>query len=109
MRRHHHLHILATAATAAALSAPAAHAEAISNGGGGEPLPTNHIAAASRQPTSTDWMLIALAGGGAIAVTGTGLTASRRLKQRHTSTPQAETSHLVSPAQDERSNLTIHQ
>jgi hypothetical protein len=94
MRLHNHLHVLATAAAVAALSAPAAHAEAISDGGVGGPLTNHHIAAVSHQPASTDWTLIALAGGG-VAVVGAGLGASRRLNRRHASTREPRATRVA--------------
>ena len=90
MRLHNQLRIFGTAATVAAFIAPAAQAEAISNGGGGGPLTTQHVAVTGHQPASTDWTLIALATGGGIAVVGAGLGGSR-LSRRHASAPEAQT------------------
>jgi hypothetical protein len=95
MRLHNHLRILATATTVAAISAPAAHAEAIDNGGGGQQLAFHPVAAASHQPASTDWTLIALAGGGTVVLVGAGLGGSRRLSHRHASTREARASHVA--------------
>ena len=95
MHRHNHLRILATAATVAAIGAPAARAEAISNGGGGGPLPTHQVAAASHPAGSTDWALIALTGGGSVALVGAGLGASRRRNRRHASAREARAPHVA--------------
>jgi hypothetical protein len=95
MRLHKHLHILATAATVAAVSAPVAHAEAISNGGGGGPFTNPHLAPVSHPAGSTDWPLIALAGGGTFVLVGAGLGGARRRSTRRASTGQAGAPHVA--------------
>ncbi len=95
MRLHNHLHVLATTATVAALSAPAAHAQAIGDGGGGGPLTYQHVAAVAHHTASSDWTLIALAGGGVAVLAGTGLGASRRLTRLHASTPEPHAPYVA--------------
>jgi hypothetical protein len=94
MRLHNHLHILATAATVAAV-APAAHAEAISNGGGGSGPAPVHVLAASPRSASTDWELIALAGGAGVLLIGAGVAGSRQITRRRASADQVRAPHVA--------------
>lgn len=84
MRLHHCVRMLAAAATLAVASAPAAQASAIDGGGGGSEGTVarvqQHIA--PRHSSSTDWELIAIAGGGTVALLGAGLGGSRRRTRR---------------------------
>ena len=95
MRVHNHLNILATAAAVAAISAPAAQAEAIADGGGGGALTNQHVAPASHHQPTTDWTMIALAGGGTVVLIGAGLGGTRRLSNRRASASQAQAPHPV--------------
>ena len=89
MRIHTHLRILATTATIAGLAAPAASAVDIGQGGGGLPAVNHPVAATPHHPSSTDWTLIALAGGGTVALIGAGLGGSQQIARRRNSTSPA--------------------
>jgi hypothetical protein len=86
MHRQNRMRILATAATLAAVTAPCAHASAIGGGGGGQVSITaasEHTAPTRHHSTTSDWELIAIAGGGTVAFLGAGLGASRRRARGH--------------------------
>jgi hypothetical protein len=81
MRLHNHIRILAATAAVAAMSCPAAYAVDIGEGGGGLPPASDQAIASSHHSGSTDWTLIALAGGGMVALVGAG-AGSRRVSSR---------------------------
>jgi hypothetical protein len=87
MRLHRHLSIIAAAATMAAVTAPVATASDIGEGGGGglPPVP-HHAVATPHHSGSTDWALIALAGGGSVALIGAGIGTARSAGRRRAST-----------------------
>jgi hypothetical protein len=89
MRVHNHLRILAATATVAALAAPAASAVDIGQGGSGLPTISQQVVATPHHSSSTDWTLIALAGGGTAALIGAGLGGSQRIARRRNSTSPA--------------------
>ncbi len=93
MRTQNHLRILATTATVAALAAPPAEAIDIGQGGGGLPAVNYHVVAAPRHSSSTDWALIALTGGGTVALIGAGVGGSQRIARRRKSTSAVRTTH----------------
>lgn len=89
MRLHNHIRIIATTTVLAAAVAPAAQASAIGSGGGDPTVPTRQVVAAPSHPSSTDWALIALAGGGTAVLVGAGVGGSRRIGHRRESTGRA--------------------
>ena len=93
MRVYNQLRILATTATIAALAAPAADAVDIGQGGSGLPAISHQVVAAPRHSSSTDSLLIALAGGGTIALIGAGLGGSQRIARRRNSTSPVRATH----------------
>jgi hypothetical protein len=82
LRLKNNIRIIATTAALAAGVAPAAHASAIESGGGDPVVPTQQTVAAPSHPGSTDWALIALAGGGTAVLIGAGVGGSRRISRR---------------------------
>jgi hypothetical protein len=93
MSFHNHRRIIATAAVLATGVAPAAaQASDIGAGGGEAPLPAPHIVAPAH-PGSTDWALIALAGGGTAVLVGAGVGGSRRITRRRESAARAQAPH----------------
>lgn len=93
MRLNNHLRILATTATVAALGAPAADAMDIGQGGSGLSAGSHQLIATPRHSSSTDWTLIALAGGGTVALIGAGLSGSHRITSRRNSTSPLPATH----------------
>jgi len=89
MRLHNHLRVIAATATLAAAGAPAAQAMPIREGGGEPSLPSHHVAAATSHSGSTDWGLIALAGGGTAVLVGVGVGGSRRVSRKRRSAARA--------------------
>jgi hypothetical protein len=86
MRLNNHLRVIATTATLVAAGSPAAQAAAIGQGGGDPALPSHHAVAATSHSGSTDWALIALAGGGTAVLVGVGVGGSRRAGRRRSGT-----------------------
>lgn len=86
MHLHTHLRILATTATIAGLAAPAADAIDIGQGGSGLPAISHQVVATPHHSSATDWTLIALTGGGTVALIGAGLGGSQRIARRPNST-----------------------
>ena len=98
MRLHKHLSARAAAATLAGVVTPVAHASDIGEGGGGQlPVPAapQHVVSTSHHSDSTDWALIALAGGGAVALVGAGLGGSRQLSRRRASAGDVRAPHAA--------------
>ena len=93
MRLHNHLRILATTATVAALAAPAADAMDIGQGGSGLPAINHQLVATPHHSSSTDWTLIALAGGGTVILIGAGLGGSQGIGRRRNSTKPVRATH----------------
>lgn len=89
MRLNNHLRVIATTATLVAAGAPAAQAADIGQGGADPALPSHHVVATTTDPGSTDWALIALAGGGTVVLVGAGVGGSRRVTTRRRSASQA--------------------
>jgi hypothetical protein len=90
MRVKNYLRGLAIAATVAAVAAPAANATDIGEGGGGFPPTEQHVVGASHHPGSADWTLIALAGGGTVALIGAGLGGSCQVTRRRAAARQLQ-------------------
>ncbi|HUA72240.1 MAG TPA: hypothetical protein VMA96_14195 [Solirubrobacteraceae bacterium] len=90
MRLKNNIRIIATTAAVAAAIAPAAQAQDIGQGGGDPTVPTQHVIAAPSHPGSTDWALIALAGGGTGVLIGAGVGGSRRVTRRRDSATRAD-------------------
>jgi hypothetical protein len=78
MRLHNRLRFFAGAATVAAVTVAGAHASAI-RVGRGLPRDDHHVApAVSHAPSDANWQLVAIAGGGTIALLGPALTSRYR-------------------------------
>jgi len=96
MRLKHNIRIIATTAALAAGVAPAAaQASAIDSGGGDPVVPTQHVVEAPSHPGSTDWAVIALAGGGTAVLIGAGVGGSRRVSRRRESAERARAQHAA--------------
>ena len=93
----HSARMLAAATTILALAAPAASASAIGEGGdlSGLAPAEHHAVRASRHSSSPDWELIAIAGGGAAVLVGTGVSGSRRITRRRTSADAMRTARAA--------------
>jgi hypothetical protein len=89
MRPHNYVRILAATATVVALAPPAASAVDIGQGGSGLPAVSHSVVATPRHSSSTDWTLIALAGGGTAVLIGAGLGGSHQIARRRNSTSPA--------------------
>jgi hypothetical protein len=89
MRLKNNIRIIATTAAVAAAIVPAAQAQDIGQGGGDPAVPTQHAVVAPSHPGSTDWALIALAGGGTAVLIGAGVGGSRRVTRRRESAARA--------------------
>jgi hypothetical protein len=94
MRLNRGVRTLVAVAGLAAATAPAAHASAVAEGGSGLPPTAPHVAPAQRDPSSTDWSLIAIAGGGAIVLVGAGVGGSRAHSRRRTATSDVKAARV---------------
>lgn len=89
MRLKNHIRVIATTAAVAAVGAPAAEAMDIGEGGNASPVTSHHVVASPARSGSTDWALIALAGGGTAVLLGAGIGGSRSVARRRRSAAPA--------------------
>jgi len=96
MRLNRGVRTLAAVASLAAATAPAAHAYDIGEGGSGFTPSASHAAPAHPGSSSTDWALIAVGSGGAVALIGAGVGGSRVHNRRRASTDGVGTARVSS-------------